>query len=78
MIAGVGQRDGHRVEVLPEEQLKLGGRVSLSEPQQSVAVRQDEGQSFPGASPYASGGISARVLIALGEGGRGEGLKRIT
>lgn len=67
MIARVRQRDGHRVEVLPEEQLKLGGRVSLSQPQERARVRQDERQPFPGP-PDTSGSAADAEKSVRGAG----------
>lgn len=73
VVAGVRQRDGHRVQVLPEEQLQLRGGVPLPQPQQRISVRQYEGEPFSRPPHGSAAGVDSRLRVtplALG-GGRG-------
>lgn len=45
VIAGVRERNSHRVQVLPEKEFQLRRRVSLSKPQKCISICQDERQS---------------------------------
>lgn len=51
VVARVRQRYGHRIQILPEQQLQFRRRASLSQPYQRITIRQNKRQS---ANPAAT------------------------